>query len=63
MFQLEIQTGSAAFRDSYTGKPSVVDEVLEIERIFREVSAELRAGAKEGTVRDVNGNNVGSWSR
>lgn len=63
MFQLKIHTEGAAFRDCQNGEQCEFAEAAEIVRIFGEVSHELEMGRKKGTIRDSNGNKIGSWSR
>jgi len=63
MFKLEIKTGGAAFKNPITGEEDLYDEAAEINRILRIVGANLRNGCTSGTLMDVNGNKVGSWSR
>lgn len=54
MFKLTIKTANAAFEDSAS---------TEVARILRDLAEYLdSSGAPdEGTVRDTNGNTVGSW--
>ena len=52
MFTLTVETSNAAFGD---------EPVLELVRILAEVSEALQAGHTRGTVRDENGNRVGSY--
>jgi len=63
MFKLEIKTGGAAFRDPITGEEDNYYEAVEIGRLLRRVSADLRNHCTSGTIMDINGNKVGSWSR
>lgn len=53
MFKLEIETGNAAFDDE--GK------AYEIARILRDLADKIENGAEAGSVRDINGNKVGSY--
>lgn len=63
MFKCEIKTGGSAFCDPITGEEDDVMEATEIRRILAIVSCELENGATSGSIMDVNGNKVGSWSR
>lgn len=63
MFKLEIKTGGAAFADPQTGEESEYYEALEIRALLARISAALEHGETSGTIMDVNGNKVGSWSR
>lgn len=53
MFKLEIDTGNAAFEDEGKG--------YEIARILRDIAAKVENGADSGSVRDLNGNKVGTF--
>jgi hypothetical protein len=56
MFKLQIETGNAAFAD---------DTGAELARILRELARRIEIGMHTSggaTVRDANGNKVGSWS-
>ncbi|USN14348.1 hypothetical protein KABACHOK_05350 [Brevundimonas phage vB_BpoS-Kabachok] len=53
MFKLEIETGNAAFDDG--------DKAYEIARILRALADRVENGDEAGSVRDVNGNKVGSF--
>lgn len=53
MFKLEIDTGNAAFEDEGKG--------YEIARILRDLAAKVENGADSGSVRDLNGNKVGTF--
>ena len=63
MFKLEIKTGGAAFMEPSTGEEDEYYEAAEINRLLRIVGVDLRNGCTSGTLLDVNGNKVGSWSR
>jgi len=63
MFKLEIKTGGAAFKNPITGEEDLYDEAAEINRMLSTVGADLRNGGTSGTLMDVNGNKVGTWSR
>lgn len=52
MFKLEFKTGNAAFENA----PEV-----ETARILSDIASHLLNGYKSRIVRDVNGNNIGSW--
>lgn len=52
MFQIQFETGNAAFEDS------PADETA---RILREIASKLESGFQSGKVYDVNGNNIGKW--
>lgn len=66
MFKLEIKTGGAAFRDEsrtdHHGDYVLDPYACEVRRILKDVSRKLEAGYTDGSVMDVNGNKVGSWS-
>ena len=62
MFKLEIDTGNAAFHDSYTGEADELTEAAEIMRILATVQEKLNLGYREGACFDYNGNMVGQWS-
>ena len=53
-FQLEFDTGNAAFEDDNL-RP-------EIARILGEIAEHVEGGYVEGVIRDINGNKVGNWS-
>ena len=56
MFRLStIRTDNAAFQDGDDGAG-------ELARILRAIADSVENGNREGTARDVNGNNVGRWS-
>lgn len=58
MFKLEIDTGNAAFDDDNGGAGA------EIARILRKLADRVESdGYMSGTVSDINGNRVGTWSR
>lgn len=63
MFKCEIKTGGSAFCDPFTGKEDDEMEAVEIRRLLAKISCELEHGASSGSIIDVNGNKVGSWSR
>lgn len=64
MFKLEISTDGAAFKEPYTGENDDSMESMEIQKIIMDqVLPALEDGAKNGKLRDTNGNSVGSWSR
>ena len=52
-FSLEIECDNAAFETGLR---------YEIERIVRRALDDLKDGAIDGKLRDVNGNTVGEWS-
>lgn len=52
VFKIEISTDNAAFQD---------DPGAEVARILREVAERVEAGELSRTVRDYNGNGVGSF--
>jgi hypothetical protein len=52
MFELSFTTNNDAFADS---------PELEIEYILHRTARQVRAGSREGNVRDSNGNTVGTW--
>ena len=53
MFTLSIETENEAF----------TNDGEEIARILKEVAIQLENGKEFGTLRDVNGNKVGNWSK
>lgn len=61
MFKMEIKTDGEAFRDAFTGEPDKVSEAMEIRRILNRVIEKLELGYTEGSLMDINGNNVGKW--
>lgn len=66
MFELEIRTGGAAFRDEHkideTGNAVLDPDASEIRRILVNIHDELMKGYTSGKVMDINGNKVGRWS-
>lgn len=52
MFELKFATDNAAFEEAFE---------TEITVILDRVAEKVRAGHREGTVRDTNGNTVGSF--
>lgn len=63
MFQCKIETDGSAFCDPFTMEPDDDMEAVEIRRLLAKVSYELEHGATSGSIIDINGNKVGSWSR
>ena len=59
--KIEFTTDNAAFCDS-NGDPSYDHKALEIARILREITSEVRYGYDAGLVKDINGNVIGQWS-
>lgn len=63
MFTLTITTDGAAFTnetgDDTNGTPNPGPQVAEL---LDHVAIRLREGYEDGTLRDVNGNPVGTWS-
>jgi hypothetical protein len=56
MFTVSFETSNAAFDDGIGG-------VLEITRLLRHIADEVEGGSfVAGSLRDINGNTVGSWS-
>lgn len=53
-FSITFDMGNAAFDDG--------NAPAECARILRDIAAKVERGQEDGTVRDVNGNNVGAWS-
>jgi hypothetical protein len=53
MFTLFIETKNAAFSDGASG--------AEIARILKEITSQVEEGQESGTVKDINGNRVGSF--
>jgi len=58
MFTLSIETENEAF----TIAEGIADG-QEIARILKEVAIQLENGKEFGTLKDVNGNKVGNWSK
>jgi hypothetical protein len=56
MFTLKFTTGNSAFEGSPTR------ELEEVIRILERIPEELGAGARDGTIRDTNGNAIGMWN-
>jgi hypothetical protein len=54
MFQLEIDTGNAAFREQGLER--------EIVRILRECAVAVELGTETGKLFDINGNSVGTFT-
>jgi len=54
MFKIEFETDNAAFQDG--------DGPAEVARILQILAVKVEDGQTSGTVRDINGNTVGSWS-
>jgi hypothetical protein len=52
MFTLSIETDNDAFTNGE-----------EIARILKEVVIQLESGKEFGTIKDINGNTVGDWSK
>lgn len=63
MLNIEIETGNAAFCDPYDGNESEYWEAVELKRILQDICTELEDGVTSGSCYDINGNNVGHWSR
>ncbi len=57
MFKLEFETDNAAFGET------PLEQRPEIIRILTDIVTRVARGDVDGTVRDVNGNRIGSWSR
>lgn len=53
-FELKIETENAAFDG--LGGPQ-----LEAARLLRQTAEQLEAGSNNGSLTDINGNNVGNW--
>jgi len=62
MLKVEIKTGGAAFRDTYSGEENDVAEAMECARLLRKIAKQMEDGAREGSIMDLNGNKVGRWS-
>jgi hypothetical protein len=58
MFTLFIETDNEAF----TIAEGIADG-QEIARILKEVAIQLENGKEFGTIKDINGNTVGNWSK
>ena len=56
MFSVNVETDNAAFGDREP-EPACA----ECARIVRIIAGELDAGRLSGSIRDVNGNRVGTW--
>lgn len=63
MLKIEIKTGGAAFCDPSTGEESEYWESVELNRILANVCLKIEEGETSGSCMDINGNNVGKWSR
>lgn len=63
MLKIEIKTGGAAFCDPFTGEESELNEAIECKRLLEKICEQLEDGMTNGTIMDINGNKVGSWSR
>lgn len=61
MFRLEIKTGNAAFRNSFTGEKDETAEAMEVVRILKKVTKQLENSYRHNTVHDINGNTVGEY--
>lgn len=51
-FRIEFDTDNAAFEDAL---------YEETKRILEDISDQIYYGHREGTIRDSNGNRIGSW--
>lgn len=60
MFDLEIKTGGAAFRDE-NGEEDKMSECFEVARILRNIADSLEDGLSASNILDINGNTVGSF--
>ncbi len=64
MFTLSIETGNEAFTiaasDKFMGDQA---DGQEIARILKEVAIQLENGKEFGTIKDINGNTIGNWSK
>ena len=58
MFTLFIETDNEAFRN-----PVWIADGQEIARILKEVASQVENGKEFGTIKDINGNTVGDWSK
>ena len=54
MFTLSIETENEAFTNG---------DGEEIARILKEVASQVENGKEFGTLKDINGNKVGNWSK
>lgn len=63
MLKIEIKTGNAAFCDPYTGEEDKYYEGLELSKILNAIADDIKYGKTSGSILDINGNKVGSWSR
>ena len=63
MFKCEIRTSGASFCDPCTGEESSYWESVELKRILENVCLKIGKGETSGNCMDINGNNVGKWSR
>ena len=63
MFKCEIDTGNAAFADPYTCEEDRYWEGIELNRILANICLEIQGGYTHGNIFDINGNEVGEWSR
>lgn len=59
MLKIEIKTGGSAYRDENDNLDS---NAYELRRNLKEISEKLEYGYTSGSVMDINGNKVGTWS-
>lgn len=62
MFKCEIKTGGSAFCDP-DGNENEYWEAMELKRILEEICSKIEDEQTSGSCMDINGNNVGKWSR
>jgi hypothetical protein len=62
-FSIEIELFNSAFEIDAPGCPDHRDlNREEIARILKNISDKIQCHDEDGIIRDINGNNVGSWS-
>lgn len=62
MFKMEILTEGSAFRNNNDEEYEWC-EGEELRRILRKVADDIVQGCTMGSIMDINGNKIGSWSR
>lgn len=63
MLKIEIKTGGAAFMNPDTGEEDSFWEGIELNRILSRIQDYIECGHTSGSIMDINGNKVGTWSR
>ena len=59
--KIQFSTDNAAFCDD-NGNPSDIEERLGIIDILMTIKYQISQGVSYGTIKDINGNIIGSWS-